>query len=106
FQSIGLGRNITQEDFVDNQNMFSYLKLRASWGLLGNDNVPANSTVILGQSGAGASGIFGDELVDGMGAQTVVQNFLRWEVVSEFDLGMDFTASNNKLSGDLDLYHR
>ncbi len=106
FPSIGLGWNITQEDFMENQTLFSYLKLRASWGLLGNDNVPANSAVILGQSGAGASGIFGDELVDGMGAQTVVQNYLRWEVVNEFDLGFDFTITNDKLSGDLDLYYR
>jgi len=106
FPSIGLGWNLTEEDFMDNQNWFSYLKLRASWGLLGNDNVPANSTVTLGQSGAGASGIFGDQLVDGLGAQTVVQNYLRWEVVNEFDIGFDFTAKNNKLSGDIDLYHR
>ncbi|HUW91596.1 MAG TPA: TonB-dependent receptor [Bacteroidales bacterium] len=106
FPSIGFGWNLTQEDFMDNQNLFSYLKVRASWGLLGNDNVPANSAVILGQSGAGASGIFGDNLVDGIGAQTVVQNYLRWEVVNEFDFGFDFTASNNKLSGDLDFYHR
>lgn len=106
FPSIGLGWNITEEDFMENQNLFSYLKLRASWGLLGNDNVPANSAVILGQSGAGASGIFGDELVDGMGAQTVVQNYLRWEVVNEFDLGFDFTVTNDRLSGDLDLYYR
>lgn len=106
FPSIGLGWNITQEDFMADQNLFSYLKLRASWGLLGNDNVPANSAVILGQSGAGASGIFGDELVDGMGAQTVVQNYLRWEVVNEYDIGVDFTAANDRLSGDLDLYYR
>lgn len=106
FPSIGLGWNITQEDFMADQNWFSYLKLRASWGLLGNDNVPANSAVILGQSGAGASGIFGDELVDGMGAQTVVQNYLRWEVVNEYDLGVNFTVANDRLSGDLDLYYR
>lgn len=106
FPSVGLGWNLTREDFMNNQNWFSYLKIRASWGLLGNDNVPANSTVILGQTGPGASGIFGDQLVDGQGSQTVVQNYLRWEVVNEFDLGFDFTATNGKLSGDLDLYHR
>jgi TonB-linked SusC/RagA family outer membrane protein len=106
FPSIGLGWNMTEEDFMKNQKLFSYLKLRASWGLLGNDNVPANSAVILSQSGAGSSGIFGDVLVDGVGAQTVVQNYLRWEVVNEFDLGFDFTTKNKKLSGTLDLYHR
>jgi len=106
FPSVGIAWNMTQEPFMENQSLFSYLKVRASWGLLGNDNVPANSTVILGQSGAGSSGIFGDELIDGLGAQTVVQNYLRWEVVNEFDVGVDFATTNNKLSGDLDLYHR
>jgi TonB-linked SusC/RagA family outer membrane protein len=106
FPSIGLGWNITEEDFMQNQKTFSYMKLRASWGLLGNDNVPANSSVILGQTGIGSSAVFGGILVDGVGSQTVLQNFLNWEVVSEFNLGTDFTFSNQKLSGDLDLYHR
>jgi TonB-linked SusC/RagA family outer membrane protein len=106
FPSIGLGWNLTREDFMEGQSTFSYLKIRASWGLLGNDNVPANSTVILGQTGIGSSAVFGDVLVDGVGSQTVLQNFLRWEAVSEFNLGTDFAFSNGKLSGDLDLYHR
>jgi TonB-linked SusC/RagA family outer membrane protein len=106
FPSVGLGWDLTGENFMKNQKLFSYLKLRASWGLLGNDNVPANSVVILGQTGAGTSGIFGDRLVDGIGAQTVVQNYLRWEVVNEFDLGFDFTSKNKKLSGDFDIYDR
>ncbi len=106
FPSVGLGWNLTQEEFMKNQNWFSYLKARASWGLLGNDNVPANSAVILGQAGPESSGVFGDRLVDGLGAQTVLQNYLRWEVVSEFNLGFDFVSSNTKLSGDLDFYHR
>jgi TonB-linked SusC/RagA family outer membrane protein len=106
FPSIGLGWNLTQEDFMKDQQLFSFLKARASWGMLGNDNVPSNSTQILGQSGPGSSGIFNDVLIDGVGAQTVLQNFLRWEVVSEFNFGFDFVSSSTKLSGDLDFYHR
>jgi TonB-linked SusC/RagA family outer membrane protein len=106
FPSVGIGWNLSEEPFMQDNKWFNYLKARASWGLLGNDNVPANSAVILGQSGPGSSGVFGDNLVDGIGAQTVLQNFLRWEVVSEFNLGFDFVARNNKLSGDLDFYHR
>jgi TonB-linked SusC/RagA family outer membrane protein len=106
FPSIGLGWNISEEDFMKDNKWFTFLKLRASWGLLGNDNVPANSTEIQGQMGPESSGIFGDQLVDGVGAQTVMQNFLRWEVVSEFNIGTDFVASNTKLSGDLDIYSR
>jgi TonB-linked SusC/RagA family outer membrane protein len=106
FPSIGLGWNISQEDFMQNNKMFSFLKARASWGMLGNDNVPANSAVILGQTGPGSSGIFNDVIVDGVGAQTVLQNYLRWEVVSEFNVGFDFVSASTKLSGDLDFYHR
>lgn len=106
FPSVGLGWILSQEKFMSEHKVFDYLKFRASWGLLGNDNVPANSAVILGQTGAGSSGIFGDQLVDGVGAQTVVQNYLKWEVVNEFDLGFDFSLLKNKLSGGIDYYHR
>ena len=106
FPSVGLGWVLSQENFMKNQETFDYLKLRFSWGLLGNDNVPANSAVVLGQTGAGSSGIFGDRLVDGVGAQTVVQNYLKWEVVNEFDIGFDFTLFDNRLSGEADYYHR
>lgn len=106
FPSVGLGWNMTEEDFMKNISWLSYLKLRASWGLLGNDNVPANSAVILGTTGAATSGIFNDQLVTGVGAQTVLQNYLQWEVVNEFDVGLDFTMLNDKLSGEIDYYHR
>ncbi len=106
FPSVGIGWVLSAEPFMENQKLFDYLKFRASWGMLGNDNVPANSSVVLGQRGAGSSGIFGDELVDGMGAQTVIQNYLEWEVVNEFDVGFDFEFANGKISGETDYYHR
>jgi TonB-linked SusC/RagA family outer membrane protein len=105
FPSIGLGWVLTGESFMDNMPLVRNLKLRASWGMLGNDNVPANSAVALGQTGAAASAVFGDRLVDGVGVQTVIQNFLEWEVVSEWDVGIDFALGNN-LSGEVDYYHR
>ncbi len=106
FPSIGLGWLMTGEDFMRDQQLFQSLKIRGSWGMLGNDNVPANSAVILGASGAGSSGIFGDILVDGIGAQTVIQRYLKWEVVNEVNLGADFTMMNQKLKGDIDFYNR
>ncbi|MFN8206063.1 MAG: TonB-dependent receptor [Bacteroidales bacterium] len=106
FPSIGVGWVMTRENFLSDKSWIQYLKLRGSWGMLGNNNVPANSKVIAGLSGAGSSGIFGDQLVDGLGAQTVYQNYLEWEVVNEFDLGLDFTLVKNKLDGEIDYYHR
>lgn len=106
FPSLGLGWVLTGEDFMSEQNMFDYLKVRGSWGMLGNDNVPANSAVTLGSSGAGSSGIFGDVLVDGRGAQTVIQRYLNWEVVNEVNIGADFAVLDQKLNGEIDFYNR
>lgn len=106
FPSVGLGWVLTEEDFMKSRPAFEYLKLRASWGLLGNDNVPANSATIVGKSGYDASAVFNGVLVDGVGAQTVYQNYLKWEVVDEFDLGADFAFLSARLSGGLDYYNR
>ena len=106
FPSIGLGWVLTSEEFMKSFPVFEYLKLRASWGLLGNDNIPANSSAIIGATGIDASGIFNDTVIDGVGAQTVLQNYLKWEVVNEFDVGVDFTFLSGRLSGDLDYYNR
>ena len=106
FPSLGLGWNISDEDFMKGQRVFDYLKLRASWGMLGNDNVPANDINIAGSSGVDSSAVFGDTLVDGMGAQTVFQNYLKWEVVTEANVGADFAFLGSRLSGDIDFYHR
>jgi TonB-linked SusC/RagA family outer membrane protein len=105
FPSLGLGWNMSSEDFMSGSK-FEYLKVRASWGMLGNDNVPANSAVTLGSTGAGSSAIFGDKLVDGVGSATVYQNYLKWEIVNEVNLGADFEMMNHRLKGELDLYDR
>ena len=105
FPSLGLGWNMSSEDFMSGSKI-EYLKVRASWGMLGNDNVPANSAVTLGSSGAGSSGIFGDKLVDGVGSATVYQNYLKWEIVNEINIGADFEMMNHRLKGELDLYDR
>lgn len=107
FPSLGLGWNISNEDFMKGQTTFDYLKFRASWGMLGNDNVPANSTLIVGTTGVGASAVFGDgNVVDGVGAQTVYQNSLVWEVVSELNAGFDMAFLKNRLNAEIDYYHR
>ncbi|MBR6457028.1 MAG: TonB-dependent receptor [Bacteroidales bacterium] len=106
FPSLGLGWNVSDEDFMKDLQVLNYLKLRASWGMLGNDNVPSNDINIAGTSGVASSAVFGDTLVDGIGAQTVYQNYLRWEVVTETNIGADFALLDSRLSGDIDLYRR
>jgi len=111
FPSVGAGWVISQENFMKDQHLFDFMKLRASWGVLGNDGVPANNGFSSYTTGTGASGIFNNygtssgTYVNGY----VTQNFYRnldWEVVQEWDLGFDFTMLRSKLSGTLDYYHR
>ncbi len=107
FPSVGVGWVISEEGFMRGSNAFDFLKLRVSWGRLGNDNVPANSTVVLGSTGYGSSAVFGDGVLhDGQGAQTVLRNYLRWEVVDEWDAGVDFSTLRGRLNGELDYYNR
>lgn len=107
FPSLGLGWVISQEDFMSNQNTFDYLKLRGSWGQLGNNNVPANSVQITGSPGPGTTGIFGsNNPVPGLTFQTVYNNFLIWETIEEFNAGLELFSFSNRLSIELDFYNR
>ncbi len=107
FPSLGLGWVISQEDFMSNQNIFDYLKFRGSWGQLGNNNVPANSAVIVGRPGPGTTGIFGgNNPIPGLTFQTVYNNFLIWETVEEFNAGIEIFSLANRLSLELDFYNR
>jgi TonB-linked SusC/RagA family outer membrane protein len=111
FPSVGAGWVISQENFMKNQHLFDFMKLRASWGMLGNDGIDANNGFSSYTTGTGVSGIFNNygsssgQYVDGYVTQNFYRN-LKWEVVQEWDLGLDFTMLKSKLSGTLDYYHR
>ncbi len=107
FPSLGLGWVLTQEDFLSNQNLFSYLKLRGSWGQLGNNNVTASSSVIVGGPGPGTTGIFGgNNPIPGLTFQTVYNNFLVWETIEEFNVGFEMFSLADRLNLEVDFYNR
>ena len=106
FPSIGLGWNITREAFMSSQKLFNNLKLRGSYGKVGNDQI--NSNTYLNIATINAPYFFG---------QTPVQNYgisftqlpdpnVKWEVTKEYDLGIDFSLLKNKLSGEIDYYNK
>lgn len=111
FPSIGVGWVLTQENFMKDQKIFSFLKLRGSWGKLGNDAVNPNAGYATQTSGPSASGIFGStgsangNYVPGY----IVNRFftsLTWELVKETDAGIDFTMLNGRLQGSIDYYNK
>jgi TonB-linked SusC/RagA family outer membrane protein len=104
FPSVGLGWVISGERFMDNQKIFDNLKLRLSYGKVGNDQIPSNAFTPLATlnvpyifNGVEYLGIRLDQLSD---------PDIQWEVTTEKNFGIDFTILKNRLNGTIDLYDR
>lgn len=105
FPSVGGAWVISEEEFMKDQKAFNFLKLRASWGRLGNDKVAASDGFASIATGNGASGVFDGVVVDGW-QNTTYFSWLRWEVVDEANVGLQFTTLNDRFDVDVDWYHR
>ena len=105
FPSVGAAWVISDESFFKKQHIFDYMKLRASWGLLGNDHVAASDGFASITSGLSASGVFGNTTIPGY-QNTSYFSWLRWEKVAETNIGLNFTLLNNRLNVDADYYNR
>lgn len=103
FPSIGAAWVISQEPFMKNQNIFDYMKLRASWGKLGNDKINASAGF---SSLSNVQSVFGpNNALDGYTNSTNF-SWLGWEVVNETNIGINFATLNNRLNADIDWYYR
>lgn len=109
FPSVSLGWNIAREKFWENlAGTVNTLKLRASYGSLGNQNI--NNWYQTYQTIAYNS-VAGTWLQNGAKPNTtsapgLVSALLTWEKVESYDLGLDFGAFNNRLTGTFDYYIR
>jgi TonB-linked SusC/RagA family outer membrane protein len=104
FPSVGAGWVISSESFMDNQKMFDNLKLRASYGKVGNDGIPSNLFIPLATINLPYF-FNGTEYLNIRLAELADQN-LKWEITTETNIGLDFTLLKNRLSGAVDLYNR
>ena len=105
FPSVGAAWNISEEGFMKDQKWVDYLKLRASWGKLGNDKVAASDGFASITQDMGTSGIFGGSAVPGY-TNLVYFSWLGWEVVNETNVGLDFRTLNSRLTIEADWYYR
>jgi len=104
FPSVGLGWVLSKEKFLENAKFLNNLKLRASWGELGNQNIPLNTLTF----NTGLSAVFGtgQNINPGSTITAIIDENVSWEVTDETDLGIDFTLFNNRLVGEMDYYNR
>lgn len=100
FYSVGASWRIDQEPFIKNINFINHLKLRASFGEVGQDNLndfyisqPRYSLL----PNAGEPGIFWSDLGN---------NELTWETTESWDIALDFALFNNKIEGSFEFYKK
>ncbi|MCI9844698.1 SusC/RagA family TonB-linked outer membrane protein [Flavobacterium pectinovorum] len=104
FPSVALGWKISKESFLQNSNVVSDLKLRASLGYTGNNNVqPYTTQQLLDQQTFYANGT---NLVTGWESQNLANTGLTWEKTRELNLGLDFGFLSNRITGSVDVYDR
>lgn len=105
FPSIAAAWTISNEEFMQQQNFFSDLKLRASYGLVGSQAIEPYETLgLMSQvqyAFGGASKYTGYWL-----GQSVATPDLSWETTHQFDLGLDFSVLNHRLSVSLDYFDK
>lgn len=100
FYAIGLGWNIHKEAFMVDNTLLNQLKLRVSYGINGNDQIDP----------FGYSGTFsGTGTYNGTNVATIASAgnaSISWEKNATFDIGVDFSILNNRISGYIDYYNR
>jgi len=120
FPSVAVGWRIGQESFVqDNLPWISELKIKASRGVLGNQNIVTNNVQnyypyqnTLGVVGAepgsttGTNYSYGGNIVQGVARTQLVDSTLHWESTRTTDVGTEFGFFNNKLTGSATYFHR
>ncbi|MDL2144341.1 TonB-dependent receptor [Flavobacterium tructae] len=110
FPSIALGWKIEQEDFFPKDIFISTLKLRASWGQLGNEAAlgyySANTLINTGNKlGSGYVQGVGSNPWPGSIAVALENRNLQWETTDSKNIGIDYTLLKGKISGSMNYYH-
>ncbi len=100
FPSISAGWVISNEDFFNDNGILDYLKLKGSWGQLGNQNVPTGnpSLSISGLSIANANYPFNGQLSTGAILQSVGNPNLTWETSTTSNFGIELGLFNSNLT--------
>jgi len=108
FPSFALGWNVAEENFLKQIPAISELKLRASWGKTGNQEVQ-NKITKASYALSGADGYYLNDdltLVNGISVTRTPNPDLKWEVVTQYNVGLDFALMKGKVYGTLDYFNK
>ena len=108
FPSFSAGWRLSEENFIkDNIAVISNLKLRASYGEMGDDGSASNYPPILGYGLSNNVGwMFNNVMNAGVLAQAIPNPNLTWYKIKMYNIALDFGVFENKLNGTFELYKR
>ena len=104
FPSAAAAWNITEEKFMENQNLFQLLKLRTSFGVTGNQAINAYGTLGLMTLANYSYGT--GSLYPGYWQSTFSAPDLTWEKTYSYDAGIDISMLNHRLNLTVDWYRK
>ncbi|QEM04450.1 TonB-dependent receptor [Mucilaginibacter rubeus] len=105
FPAGAIAYKLTDDDFIKDLNTFSNLKARVSYGVTGNDRIPAS----LYLSTFGPYGVVLNEtgnLQTGIEPKTLANPNLKWESTRQFDVGLDMGFANGRINASIDYYSK
>ncbi|MGG5208070.1 SusC/RagA family TonB-linked outer membrane protein [Chryseobacterium sp. MIQD13] len=104
FPAVSVGWVVSKEDFMSEQNLFNLLKLRASYGKLGNPNVTRKYTLNVSSIAGGA--YYGNTGYPAQTIDEIIDPTIGWETTSGGDLGLEMALLNNKLKVDATYFNK
>ena len=96
FPSFTAGWIVSDEGFFGQDKIINFMKIRGSYGILGNDQIPNNGYIA--QLNGEATYVFDDALVNGLATGQIPNANLKWEQAKKFDVGLDLKLAQNKVS--------
>lgn len=104
FPSAALAWKISGEEFLRENNLISNLKLRTSYGVTGNSEIPPYASLAVLSSGSAA--IINKQRAGGTGLGRLANPDLRWEKTTQSDIGVELGLLKGRLSLEADFYYR
>ncbi len=106
FPTAAIGWNLHNESFVEQVSWIDQLKLRASYGISGNQEIGEyRSNIAFEASGKAINPETGQQVITFSPAWNANPN-LKWEETQEYNVGVDFAVLNSRISGTLEVYYK
>ncbi|SFD19129.1 SusC/RagA family TonB-linked outer membrane protein [Flavobacterium phragmitis] len=105
FPSVGGAWRLDKENFMKNQNFFSDLKLRGSWGVTGNSS-GFNAYTAQFISGSLGTFYYNGQQIGAYGPNQAANPDLKWEKTATANIGLDFSILKGKVTGSVDVYDK